>query len=375
MTFSFPFFRRLMLKIQCFTKRRYGYLDPSFYTIPEGKEALFLILSPHFYRISIANLPVATPQEALRYAPSYFDLHESSIVYGAHRLDEGRYLLSACYPEPIRKRLEEAGIEPSSITRFVLSQEAFATEHLPIILEENSALAHSEGIVVQLSASYVLSPIKKSLSEVLQHLNPCLEGFKISLRQGGIPTKKTLIVTAVLSALISLNFIVQALFSATHMQAIEQAQEKMKTDNHLPSTQMELDALMTSWEKKESEQIKLRKILAAFSTLSLKNSIKPPAAAPLPATQGQTGENNIVLVPGSNPSERNLLLVPGAPTPLEGISEGEYLSAIEYENGLITFKVVTPSKDRAESVRTLLAKILKTNTLTIKEKNVEGSVQ
>lgn len=375
MTFSFPFFRRLMLKIQCLTKRRYGYLDPSFYTISEGKEGVFLILSPHFYRISVANLPVATSQEALRYAPSYFDLPESSIVYGAHRLDEGRYLLSACDPEPIRKRLEETGIEPSSITRFVLAQEAFASEHLPIILEEDSALALSEGVVVQLSATYLLSPIKKSLSEVLHHLNPCIEGFKISLHHEGLPTQKTLIVTAVLSALLSLNFIVQGVFSTVHTQDIEQTQERMRTDNHLPSTQMELDALMTSWEKKESEQIKLRKILAAFSTLSLKNTIKPPAAAPLPPAQAQSGGNSIVLIPGSNPSERNLLLVPGAPTPPEGISEGEYLSTIEYENGLITFKIVTPSKDRAESIRTQLAKTLKTNTLTIKEKNVEGSVQ
>ncbi|MDD2370013.1 MAG: hypothetical protein PHQ90_11990 [Sulfuricurvum sp.] len=361
---------RLIRSIRCFGKRRYGYLDHSSCHIPSGSEALVLILSPDLYRICVVSLPVATPKEAVRYAPSYFDLSDERTRYGAYQLGEGRYLLSAFDPEPIRVRLEEAGVDPVSVERFVLAQEAFGVDILPVSLKNGSVLALNDGIVVRLPSEYIGEPPKYDLEVSLQKLAPCLTGFRADMYKGGDVTKKTLTITLSLSLIILLNLLIQGGYSYREAGKIADEQEQMKIEKNLPATQMELDALASSWEKKESQQMKLRKIFAAFSTLTLENNNTVlPVAAPAPASNG------IVLVPGSNPGDRNLLLVPGGSNTLSGTVSGEYVTSLAYENGSVHFKISTPSPQDAEKIRDSVAKTLKTNTVTIKENTVEGSIQ
>lgn len=374
MNFSFSFLHRWIKTFQCFQKRRYGFLDHVSCTVLEGKDPLYLVLSPDLYQIAIATLPVSSADEALRYAPSYFTYSDPSIRYGAFRLGEGEYLFSACDPEPIRVRLEESGVNASTVFRFVLAQEAFGSDSLPLLLEDGSALALSDGVVVRLRAHYVSVPTQNTLKNTLKNLLPCLSGFTADMHDRGAPTKKTLMMTAVLCALITLNFVFQGVLSYRDAKKIATEVEQMKSEKQLPSTQMELNALATLWENKENEQIKLRKIIAAFTQLRLETKTTPLPLPPLPVS----GQNSIVLVPGSNPAEPNLLLIPGdsnATAPTVSNGKGEYVSSLAYENGGVTFSIQTPTKERAEQVRTSASKILKTNTVTIKDTTVEGSVQ
>lgn len=355
---------------QCFGKRRYGYLDHISFYIPSGNEPLVMVISPDLYRISVATLPVPTAKEALRYAESYFDVSDGRTRYDAYLIGEGRFLFTAFEPENVRIRLEEIGIDPSSVDRFVLAQEAFGSDNLPTSLVDISALALSEGIVVRLPSHYVGVPLKHTIEEALKTLSPCLRGFRADMYVGGEATKKTLAITATLSFLVVLNLLIQGGMSYSESERIMDEQEQMKIDKHLPATQMELDALAATWEKKESEQIKLRKIVAAFGTLTLESNdtVSTSAVATSPT-------NSIVLVPGSKPGERNLLLVPGDTNTTVGTVSGEYVTSLAYENKTILFKILTPSQERAEKIRDSAAQTLKTNTVTIKENVIEGSLQ
>jgi hypothetical protein len=368
------FARRLINAFQCFGKRRYGYLDRSFCHITEGKEPLFLILSPDFYEIKIASIPVGTSDEALRYAPSYFDSVDRQVHYGAYRLDEGKYLLSVCQLELIGNHLESLGIEPSSIRHFVFAQDAFRADLLPMSLENGSVLALSDWVVVKLPSHYLNESVKSDLEKSLQNLLPCLTSFTVDMHKGGVPTKTTLMFTSILSLVIVLNFFIQGLFSYREGDKITQQQEEMKMTNHLPATQMELDTLAKTWENKENEQIKLRKIIAAFGTLSLESNTTVPQQ--IPSVSTTSSSNTIVLVPGSDPSQRNLLLVPGGDSNSTIVaSAGEYVTSLTYQNGLIAFEILTPSVDRAQNVRNMASKILKTNAITVKDNLVQGSIQ
>ncbi|MDD2950550.1 MAG: hypothetical protein PHU29_07165, partial [Sulfuricurvum sp.] len=60
---------------------------------------------------------------------------------------------------------------------------------------------------------------------------------------------------------------------------------------------------------------------------------------------------------------------------LSGTVSGEYVTSLAYENGSVHFKISTPSPQDAEKIRDSVAKTLKTNTVTIKENTVEGSIQ
>lgn len=372
MNLSSPMINRLLNMFRCFGKRRYGYLDRTICHIPSGSEALVMILSPDLYRICVVSLPVANTKEAVRYASSYFNLGDDRTHYEAFQLGEGRYLLSAFDPEPIRVRLEEEGIDPVSVERFVLAQEAFSVDILPISLENGSVLALNEGIVVRLPSDYVNESPKYDLDESLKNLAPCLSGFRAQMYKGGDVTKKTLTLTVSLSLVILINFLIQGGYSYREAEKIADEQEQMKIEQHLPATQMELDALASSWEKKELQQMKLRKIVAAFSTLTLENNnTNLPSAAPAPVPN----TNGIVLIPGSKPGDRNLLLFPGNSNAVSSTVSGEYATSLTYENGSVNFKISTPSPENAEKIRDSVAKTLKTNTVTIKDKSVEGSIQ
>lgn len=361
---------RMSSAFYCYGKRRYGYLDRTSFYIPSGDEALVMILSPDLYRISVASLPVSTVKEAVRYAESYFDVSDERTRYGAYLLGEGRFLFTAFDPEPVRIRLEAAGIDPSSVDRFVLAQEAFGDYNLPLLFTDAFALALSEGIVVRLPSHYVHNPINHTMEETLQTLEPCLRGFRVDMHRGEEATKKTLAITVTLCFFVVVNLLIQGGTSYFESARIMDEQAQMKIDKHLPDTQMEMDALAATWEKKESEQIKLRKIVAAFATLKLdsNNTVSTPAVAASPT-------NNIVLVPGSKPGERNLLLVPGDANTTLGRVSGEYVTSLTYENKTILFKILTPSQERGEKIRDSVAQTLKTNTVTIKDNVVEGSIQ
>jgi hypothetical protein len=371
---------RFTSALRCSGKRRYGYLDHFICHVPSGNEALMMIISPDLYRICVVSLPVTTTKEAIRYAPSYFDVSDERTHFGAYQVGEGRYLMSAFDPEPIRVRLEEAGIDPISVERFILAQEAFGLEVLPISLLNGSVLALNDGIVVRLPSEYVSELPKYHLEESLKKLSSCLFGFRVDMYKGGVVSKKTLTFTAILSFFIFLNLLIQGGYSYHEAEKIVEEQEQIKTEKHLPATQMELEALASSWEKKEVEQIKLRKIIAAFATLTLENNntvLPTPAPAPLatPAPSPSPVTNSIILIPGSKPSDRNLLLVPGDSNAVLGTVLGEYLTSLTYENGTVNFKISTSSSERAEKIRDITAKTLKTNTITIKDKSVEGSIQ
>ncbi|MDD5053093.1 MAG: hypothetical protein PHO27_10220 [Sulfuricurvum sp.] len=369
MNFLTSFFNKLIKYIRCFEKHRYGYLDTLSYLVPEGKKPLTLILSPDLYRICIVSLNVSSTKEALRYAPSYFDFSDTRIRYGAYKLDNGRYLMSACEPDSIRTRLEESGIPLLAIKNFILAQEVFESDALPITLKNGSVLVQSDGVVVRLSERYVTTAVKHDIESWIQDVPSCLSPFSLDMEQVGSASKKTLIITALLSGVIVINLLIQGIMCYRDRENISNELEQMKVEKHLPSTQMELHSLTTSWEKKESEQIKMRKIFAAFSKLPLETNTTKETM-----TVVTSGSNNIVLVPGSQPGERNLLLVSGNAN--SGIvSGGEYVSSLKYDNNLISFSIVTSSKNRAEELKDIVSKSLKTDIVTVKDNLLEGSVQ
>ena len=81
------------------------------------------------------------------------------------------------------------------------------------------------------------------------------------------------------------------------------------------------------------------------------------------------------MIPGTKPSERNILLLPNDSNSSSKITANEYVSSLVYENGAVNFEITTPSQERAEKIRDDVAKVLKTNIVSVKRNIVEGSVK
>ena len=363
---------RLIQLLRCFKKRRYGYLDRDLCYIPSGNESLVIVLSPDFYRITIASLPVKTVKEALRYAASYFDESDEESFFSVYKIKEEEYLFCAFFPDIVRSKIEDLHVNLDSVDRFIFAQEVFTENDLPINLEGGSVLALNDGVVMRVKSEYVSEKPTLQIEEFLKNLSSCNVGFKTDLQTRGIVTKKTVMVTAVLLGIVFFNLLFQGLYFRHEAEKIVDEQEQLVEAKKLPSTQLELEALTSSWEKKEKEQIEMRKTIAAFSTLSLENNNTTlPKPQSLPVLQ----TNTLVLIPGTKPSERNILLLPNDSNSSSKITANEYVSSLVYENGAVNFEITTPSQERAEKIRDDVAKVLKTNTVSVKRNIVEGSVK
>lgn len=363
---------RFIQFIRCLKKNRYGYLDRDLCFIPAGSERLVLILSPDLYRICVASLPVATAKEAVAYASSYFDESENENFFSAYKMQDNTYLFCAFFPQIVRSRLEAFHVDLSLVEHFIFAQEVFSEMNLPVTLKNESVLVSNEGVITRLRSEYVSETPKLTIEEFLKNISTCLIGFKANLAQHGEISKKTAILTIALLSAVLMNLLFQGIYFHNETEKIVNEQAQMIEEKQLPSTQMELESLVSSWEKKEKNQIKMRKNIAAFSTLSLENNhttvIKQPS---MPLSQ----ENTLVLIPGSKPSEKNVLLVSGDSNNSSKATASEYVSSLIYENGGVTFEISTPSQERAEKIRDAVSKILRTNTIAVKRNLVEGSVK
>ncbi|MDD5716936.1 MAG: hypothetical protein PHW64_03960 [Sulfuricurvum sp.] len=352
---------------RCFKKVSYGYVGNDECVVPSDKNGSIFIIGPDLYRIVIAPLNVASPSEALRYAPSYFDEGEEEYHYSAYRLDNERYLFCACNVTLLRECVKKFAIPHRAIRGFAYAQEAFEAITSPIALSPTKAWALSEGVVVQVASAYLAPNGSIPIRDVLEKLDRCLTPFSVALEERGILTQKTAMITAGLAAAVTVNILFQGFIAAQERERITQMMEEGAADQKLPATQMELDALSKSWEKKEAEQMKLRKRIAAFTNLKLDTHAVPSASAASADTQ-----SGVVLIPGSNPSDRNLLVVNGDPKTSLG---GEYLESLVYENGLVRFSIHAPNDERAEAIRDAVVTLFKIPGASIKDKTVIGSIE
>lgn len=358
--------------VRCFKKIRYGYLDQDVCYIPSGSESLTLVLLPDMYRICIASLPVKTPKEAVAYAASYFEESDEESIFRAYKIDEGVYLFCAFFPHMVLERLEALHVELSLMEKFIFAQDVFNETDLPINLENGSLLVRSDGVLTRVKSEYVSETPKFTLKESLKNISSCPQGFKADLATRGELTKKTAIFTIALLCIIGLNLLFQGVYFHLEAEKIIKEQEQMVETKQLPSTQIELESLTSSWEKKEKDQIKMRKNIAALSTLTLENNT---TASPKQETLPVSQTNTLVLIPGSKPSDKNVLLVSSDSNNSSKLGASEYISSLNYENGMVHFEVVTPSQERAEKLRDIVSKILRTNTIAVKRNFVEGSIK
>ena len=358
----------LMNLIRCRKKWRYGYIDNLTCNVSNTNEDLTIILSPSYYHIQVVSLNVQHEKEAIRYASSFFDTSDDLTQFGAYKLEDTKFLITAFDSKAVSIKLEEAGIDLAQVKRFVLAQEVFKPEIFPIALDDHRVLALDNGIVVELPSKYsTITPtinIEKSFQEIL----PCIKGYKADLYRDEAVSKKRVLYLFILVLIIFFNFLMRGIYYHKEEQKILDQQEKMKETENLPQTQIELDTMVRGWQNKENEQIKLRKILAAFSKLNLENNITAPLDASV------SSGKDVILIPGSNPNEKNVLMLPNSSLNTGNVN-GDYLVSLEYVNKMVNFKIAASSREKAERLQELAEKSLKTKTIRIKNNMIEGSIE
>ncbi|MDR3178256.1 MAG: hypothetical protein LBT96_04650 [Campylobacteraceae bacterium] len=219
--------------------------------------AFDVILSPKYYWTKIETLPVKYAFQAKEYAPSVFEgfIPKGDYSYKAVK-QSGNFLLFAYDVKDILENLESLGVKSSYIRKVYFAQTEFANCSSDIKIDNKSVLAIRNGKVIKtpltLSKQYI------SIKEALQTLKPSKNTIKLGKfnriyeKQGSLKG-----VICVLVFLITL-FFGELLYLANILNSQDSQREEILKQHSLPSTEIQLNALLKQQERINKEQKAIR---------------------------------------------------------------------------------------------------------------------
>ncbi|MDR1460728.1 MAG: hypothetical protein LBI78_03710 [Campylobacteraceae bacterium] len=227
-----------------------------------------IVLSPKYYWTKMEELPVKYAFQAKEYAPSVFDgfIPKGDYSYKAIKQD-GKFLLFAYDAKDILERLESLGIKPSHVRNTYFAQTEFANYPLAIKVDnENSLITHNEKVIkmpLSLAKEHV------SMNEVLQTLKPSKNIIKLGKfnrfyeKQGAL--KGIIYVLAILIAI----FLGELLYLSHLLSSQENRKDEILKQYSLPSTEIQLNALLKQQEKTNKQQSVIRENMSKIFGFSL----------------------------------------------------------------------------------------------------------
>jgi hypothetical protein len=229
-----------------------------------------IVLSPAYYWVKRADLPVKSLRDAKRLAPALFadQLSDGSYTYRVEK-DENGFIAFAYDESSILRMLQSHGIAPAQIRRTYFAQHFFNKNTMPIAIDSTYALSVRDGIVLRLPAA-LAGPTEPMRLPQQRAAVPSVALSSLS-RYGD--TKQFRLLAGLLAAVIVL-YGIQWGMVAQQNRAIESATAALFESYHLKPTMMQNKAILSTLEQTYAEQTKLRSVLRTFSTLPLQEKEK-----------------------------------------------------------------------------------------------------
>jgi hypothetical protein len=223
----------------------------------DGLNMFDVILSPKYYWTKIETLPVKYAFQAREYAPSIFEgfIPKGDYSYMAVK-QNGSFMLFVYDIKNILDNLESIGIKPSHIRKAYFAQTEFASCQCDIKIDDNNALSIREGKVIKVPLSLAKEHV--NIQEILRTLKLSKNVVKLG-KFNRIYEKRTAL-KGVIYALIFLTALLFAeLFFVTHvLNSQEKKREEILKEYSLPSTEIQLNALLKQHERINKEQKDIR---------------------------------------------------------------------------------------------------------------------
>ncbi|MDR2790119.1 MAG: hypothetical protein LBB59_04015 [Campylobacteraceae bacterium] len=222
-----------------------------------GIDAFDIILSPKFYWTKTQTLPVKYAFRAKEYAPSIFEgfIPKGDYSYKVIK-QNGKFLFFAYDAKSILEYLDAAGVKPAVIRKVYFAQTEFSNSAHDIKIDEKNALIIREGKVIKAPLSLVKEHV--DIKSVLESLKP--SKITITLGKFNRIYEKQGALKGIIYALIFLNILLFAeLFYLSNMSSSKESQkEEILKQYSMPSTEIQLNALLKQYDKINMEQKKIR---------------------------------------------------------------------------------------------------------------------
>jgi hypothetical protein len=222
-----------------------------------GIDAFDIILSPKYYWTKTQTLPVKYAFQAKEYAPSVFDgfIPKGDYSYKAIK-QNGKFLFFAYDMKNILESLDAIGIKPALIRKAYFAQTEFADCLHDIKIDAKNALVIRESKVIKAPLS--LAKECTDMDSVLRALKPSKN--TINLGKFNRIYEKQGVLKGVIYALIFLNilFFAELFYLSNILSSKESQKEDILKQYSMPSTEIQLNALLRQYDKINIEQKTIR---------------------------------------------------------------------------------------------------------------------
>ncbi len=241
------------------TERRVIFLDPDVDIEPkEDKTAV--ILSPALYWVRGFDLPLKSEKEAKKLLPSLFEdfLPEGEFHYYGY-FEKERYIGFAYEEKKVRTLLVQKGVELGTIEALYFAQSEFTEEMLPVRLNDAWMLTSIDDIVVKLPLREETETKPLDLSSIK------LSSKAIKIERYAAPIeKKTLYTLCAVFLLFALLYALQWFRIEREAVHLKQRSNELFSRYSLLPTMMQNRSVLKKYEKIDTKQKKVRRIVAAL---------------------------------------------------------------------------------------------------------------
>lgn len=331
-----------------------------------------LIFPPSDYWAICVNLNAKNEKEAKKYGPALFELGEQ-YQYEAQKVEENKYVLIAYDPVLLQEKLL-AYPHLEKITKITFAQWVFDKEVNAIRVNDKKYLTVVDNIVIEIDQRYLYKNTKIEVNDLLAYPRAFIRTLLLESLVVSEVTNKTLWKTWLILSVFLGNFSMLAYFSHQDSLRLEESMHKMIVSAKVPETSIERDAVLASLRLKEKKQLNLRHQCYKISSLPIEvkqptattTAASSPSAESLPPippilnSNDNLSANGIVLIPGSNPSEKNQLLVQKSSSAVNTMQQvGDGIQEITYDGHGINVIINTADANSKEKIKNELTKQFK----------------
>lgn len=327
-----------------------------------------VVLSPKEYWVMEARLNVTSEKEAIKYAPALFDIGENHL-YQAKKTADNSYLLLAYNPKELENKIRNNPIL-SSAQKVTFAQWVFGDLDKPVRLNNNRYLSVVDGIVLEMEEAYLSKHGSITLAEALNSPQKSYKSVSRVTLISDTPAPITFKMSIFVLLLLSGNFFFQAVNDHLTIAESNAKIEALLSSSHLSATSIERDMILRSLREKEEKQLALRQKCYAVSTLDIPLE---KAASQTPATQ--SGNEGIVLIPGSKPGEANRLLIDGKTNLFSGAGGTTGLRELLYDGKTLKITLDAADDKGAEEIKSALNKKFKNSRINEQNHKIEVRIK
>ncbi|ADR33882.1 hypothetical protein Sulku_1219 [Sulfuricurvum kujiense DSM 16994] len=327
-----------------------------------------VVLSPKEYWVMEASLNVSTEKEAIKYAPALFDLGENHL-YQAKKTADNSYLLLAYNPKEVENKIRKNPIL-SNAQKVTFAQWVFGDLDKPVRLNNNRYLSVVDGIVLEMEVAYLSKHGSITLEEALRSPQKSYKSVSLSTLISDTPAPKTFKMSLFVLLLLSGNFFFQAVNDHLTIAESNAKIEALLNSSHLSATSIERDVILRSLREKEETQLALRQKCYAVSMLDIPLE---KAVSNVPATL--SGNEGIVLIPGSKPGDSNRLLIDGKTDTASAIGGMTGFSELLYDGKTLKITLDAADDKRADEIKSIVLKKFKHSRINEQNHKIEVRIK